>query len=219
MWCLPLGVMVPANHFGVSFNSQEVGDVFHWVLFCLLIILGCHSTLSGYVMPSIGCDAAHWSFWAAILLSVGMWCLPLGVMLPADHVGHHPTLRKYVMSSIRWCCLLIILECLSTFSGYVMSFIVYDTVHWSFWGVIIISAGMWCPPLAVMLPANHFGLPCYFQEVCNVFYWEWCYLLIIFGLSFYSQRVCDVFHWVWYLLPADHFGVSFYSQEVCDVFH
>jgi len=166
--------MLLADYFGVPFYSQWVCNAFHWVWCCLLIILWCQFTLRRYLMFSIGCNAAYWLCWVLCysqkVCDVFYWV---------------------------WCCLLIILRCLSTFSGYVMSSIACDTVHWSFWGVILLSAGMWCLLLGVMLPADHFGVLWYFQEVCNVFYWEWCYLLIIFGVSFYSQRVCDVFHWVW----------------------
>jgi hypothetical protein len=84
MWCFSLGVI-------------------------LLIILWCHFTFSKYVMPFIGCDVAYWSFCGVILLLACMWyltlyvmvlvnyfgcyltlrrwCLPLSVMLPADHFG------------------------------------------------------------------------------------------------------------------------------------
>jgi hypothetical protein len=146
-------------------------------------------------------------------------------------LGCYSTFRRYVMSFIEvWCCLLIILWCHFTLSVYVMSFIACDGV----WNVILLSEGMWCLLLYVMLPVDHFWVSYYFQEVFNVFYyyWKWCCLLIILGSPFTFSRyvmfsnTCDTICWLfcvvilllasmWYFsldveLLTDYFMVLFY---------
>src|ERR1700691_3164073 len=87
------------DHVGMSFYSQNVCDVFHWVWCCPLIMFGCHSTLRMYVMSFIvmlPADHVWVSFYSQLVCDVFHWvCCCLLIMF-----GCHSTLRKYVMSSI-----------------------------------------------------------------------------------------------------------------------